>query len=59
MKDKIKRIENELNDYGDVNDEEDIRFLISLAKNWVKVQEIFQNPDVSVEKALDYLSNNT
>lgn len=59
MKDKIRRIENELNNYNSIQNPENIRFLIELAEKWATVQEIFTDPGKSVDEALNYLSNNT
>ena len=59
MKNKIRRIKNELNVYGDLSElEKDIQFLIEQANKWATVQEIFQDPTKTTDDALDYINNN-
>jgi len=54
MKNKIREIENKVD-----MSPEDIRYLIELAEKWATVQEIFTDPDKSIDESLSYLSNNT
>jgi len=56
MKEKIRTIENEFNNYVDIQNPEDVRLLIDFAEKWAKVVEIYQDPLKSCDDVLDFIN---